>query len=715
MALIGKIRSNSWILIIVIGLGLGGFLLMDMNSATRGPGNGMSQMIVGKVNGEKIRRTNFENVLATRYNGANTPVYQNRNALWSWFVEDELLRVEGDVLGVGICKAEIDELEFGNNLSPIVQRNFPSQQIPGQVDRQRLNELKKMIEEDKLDDNMGENGAVQFINYWKMQRAMITKERMQAKIQGIVQKAMYTPTWMVEMGFNDQNQRISFTYVKIPYDKVTNEEVSLGNDDLSGYLKSHKAQYERPNELRTIDYATFDVLPTSADSAAINEKLEELIAGFRQAENGDSNYVLINGGVITPRYMSETELGSVVADTVMNLPVGSVYGPYEESGEKRIIKVINHLTMADSADVRHILLVKRPTATYADLSASADSIINVLGNGTGIFDTLVVNLSDDTGSTSKGGLYEDMLPNSQFGETYDKVVFSTGTIGQLQKVKTSYGYVVLEIMRRSGKTTERLQTAYIAEPIVPSKATQDDIYQLASQFIANNRNLESMRTSAAESPNVRVVTTPVFDKNAYELGQLGFSNETKDAICWAFSADPGDVSPTVYAFTDKIRYYDNKYVVIGLNTIQQAGLPNVDEIRDVLETAIINTKKTDIIKGKVTSTALAAIASQFSVSIDTLTSITFANPSAQGLGNEPKVIATAMGMETGQTSSIIEGRGGVFFINITSKPVVGQATNLPLIRKTMTTTSRSQVGRSFMTAFSSGADIDDNRSTFDCN
>lgn len=712
MALIGRIRSNSWILIVVIGLGLGGFLVMDMSSATKGPGNGMSQMIVGKINGEKVRRTEFENVLASRYDGSNSSVHQNRNSLWGWFVENELLTSEGNTLGVGVTVDEIRELEFGNNLSPIIQRNFQNPQAPGQVDRQRLNELKAMIDDDSFDEKMGENRAAQFINYWKMQREMIRKDRMQSKIQSIVQKAMYTPTWMAEMGANEQNQRVGFTYVRIPYDKVANEEVSLGDADLSSYLNSHKALYERKNELRTIDYATFDVVPTAADSAAILTKLTELIADFRQAENGDSNFVLINGGVITPLYTDKAALGAI-GDTLMNLPVGSIYGPYEETGENRIIKVIDHVTMADSANVRHILLVKRPDASFSDLATRADSIINVLGNGTAVFDTLVANVSDDTAKAD--GLYEDLTPNSQFGEAYDKVVFSTGAIGTLHKVKTSYGYVVLEVMSRSGNRSDRVQTAYISEPIVPSKATQDDIFQLASSFIAKNRSLESMRTAAGEIAGVNVITTPAFDRNAYELGQLGFSNETKDAICWAFSADPGDVSPSVYSFTDKVRYYDNKYVVIGLNAVQEAGTPTVSEIRTNLETAVLGAKKTEIIKAKITGTTLTAIASQFGVSVDTLASVTFATPSAQGLGNEPKVIATALGMEQGQTSSIIEGQGGMFFITVTSKPPANPETNLPQIRQSLTASARSQVTRFFMPAFSAGADVEDNRSTFECN
>ena len=52
MALIGKIRKNSWVVIIMLALGMGGFVVMDMvGAASKSNGN---QFTVGSVNGEKI-------------------------------------------------------------------------------------------------------------------------------------------------------------------------------------------------------------------------------------------------------------------------------------------------------------------------------------------------------------------------------------------------------------------------------------------------------------------------------------------------------------------------------------------------------------------------------------------------------------------------------------------------------------------------------------
>ena len=53
MALIGKIRKNSWILIVMIGLGLGGFIIMDMTSGQQSV-FGSGQFTMGEVEGEKL-------------------------------------------------------------------------------------------------------------------------------------------------------------------------------------------------------------------------------------------------------------------------------------------------------------------------------------------------------------------------------------------------------------------------------------------------------------------------------------------------------------------------------------------------------------------------------------------------------------------------------------------------------------------------------------
>ncbi|MEZ4985871.1 MAG: peptidylprolyl isomerase [Saprospiraceae bacterium] len=366
--------------------------------------------------------------------------------------------------------------------------------------------------------------------------------------------------------------------------------------------------------------------------------------------------------------------------------------------------------MADSADSRHILLSATTPDQFTEADKRADSIINVLRAGTTPFDSLVVKFSQDPGSVSNGGKYENITPN-QFVPEYNKVLFITGQIGQLYKVRTSYGVHIVEVLKRSASTTQRAQVAYLRDAIVPSKQTQDDFFQQASKFIAENRDMAAVKAAVEKDGKLRVVATEAFDNTAYTLGALGFSNQTKDAICWAFSADEGDVSPEVYSFADAQRFYDNKYVVIGLNKVLPAGTPKVEDIRDRLEAELLAERKTAIVNQHIAGGGLQAIASKYGVTLDTLTNGAFDRPNMQGLGNELRVAGMAAKLQQGQTSPSGEGA----YVSNTRKAVPGVATNLPQIRQRITRSAQGAVASYFLSSLRDAAAVEDDRSSFECN
>lgn len=715
MALIGEIRRRSWILIVMIALGLGGFLVMDMVNANQGPG-GVSQQSIGSINGKEIDQRAYNIKYSIKYNRSAASQYQNRAALWQWYVEDHLISEEAEALGLTLSDAEIRELEFGANPSPIVRNFFPNPQQPGTVDRQTLSAIQPIIESGNYDDlqNIGYDPQ-SFLNFWKMQRKEIVKERLQSKLSNMVSKGMYTPSWMAEMGFAEQNQFIDFAFVKVPYGDIPNDQISIADSDLEDYLTANSKRYMRDEELRRIDYVSFDVVATAADSAALRDEISALIPDFQTAEN-DSNFVLKNEGQISPFYLSDDELGrssQIAADTLFGMAPGTVFGPYVENGNYNLVKLLDRQVMADSADTRHILISAPTPDAFAAASVRADSMLNVLRSGAAEFDSLAIKFSQDPGSASNGGLYEGVTPN-QFVPEFNRVLFITGEIGQLYKVRTSYGYHIVEVLSRTSATTERVQVAFISEGIVPSKETQDNAFQRASQFIANNRDLTSMISSADQASDLRAATSPAFDINAFSIPQLGSDNEVRDIVCWAFSADEGDVSPEVFSFSDKVRYYDNKYVVIGLRDVQEPGLPDVADIRDELELEVTKQLKGEAVSGQISSTDLNALATQFSVSVDTASNVSFSQASNPQLGAEPKVVAKAFSMEEGQTSGPIVGEDGVFVIQLIRKPTLGQATNIPQIRQRMNNSARVQVPGSLVRFMAESADVNDNRASFDC-
>ncbi len=168
MALISKIRKHSWLLILMLALGLGGFVAMDMISAgSRASGN---EFTIGQVNGEKLDWNEFQRAERILYPNSTGDVYGQRNYIWNYMVEEQLLKEEAEALGLSVSTEEMEELQFGTRLSPIIQRNFRDPNT-GQMDRSTLDQIKTNLGTGTLQPQLEE--------FWKFQSGEIVKDRLQ--------------------------------------------------------------------------------------------------------------------------------------------------------------------------------------------------------------------------------------------------------------------------------------------------------------------------------------------------------------------------------------------------------------------------------------------------------------------------------------------------------------------------------------------------------
>ncbi|MCB0631998.1 MAG: peptidylprolyl isomerase, partial [Lewinella sp.] len=471
MALIGKIRKNSWILVVLIGLGLGGFVVMDMVNSANGPSGTNSQRYLGEIDGEKVDAREFERVYNLLYSNSTTTAMANRAQLWNWYVENSIVQEEAAAIGLGVGKAEISELEFSPaRRSGIVTTRFMDP-TTRQVNEQQLTLIKQAIENGNIKQAI-ESGQLTegLVNYWRHQRKEVVKERLQTKLNNLVAKAMYAPTWMAEMGYAEANQPINIAYVKVPFDEIDNTDVTLSDADYESYLKAHRAMYEQDEETRQLKLAIFDVEPTAEDSTSLRDALAAKVGPFRTAEN-DSTFVLRErGNLIDAYYKYDEPALASIADTLRGMQVGEVFGPYVDANAYRIVKLLERHMIADSADTRHILLSATTPAQFIQVESRIDSIKNAIESGSDTFEALATRLSQDPGSSSNGGKYENITPN-QFVPQFNKVLFVTGQPGKLYKVRTLYGWHLVEVLKRSASQSERVKVAFLSSEIVPSKKT----------------------------------------------------------------------------------------------------------------------------------------------------------------------------------------------------------------------------------------------------
>lgn len=720
MALIGKIRNNSWLLITFIGLGLALFIVTSMFVGDQNPFFD-SQFTLGSIDGKKVEWPEFTNAEDALYSNASGDVFGRRNELWNFFIEDALIKEEAEILGLSVSEDELTDLQFGNNLSPIITQRFQNPQTR-QVDRAQLSQIRSLLESNEINPN--------YLRFWEYQKREIVKARLQAKLNTLVSKSLYTPTWMVEQVSADRNQTADFHYVYVPFDEIDNSEVELTDEDYSAYLADNKAKYTQTEETRKVDYIVFDVEATKEDLAKIQENLTLLIPDFEKAEN-DTIFAENNYGSVDPRYFTKEDskpadpfsgkpadpLSTEMMDTLFNAPIGSAVGPFEKDGKYTIVKLLDRRVMPDSAKSRHILINAGTPAQFAAAEKTIDSLKTLIETGAHQFDSLAIAFSQDQGSASKGGFYDYVAPN-QFVPGYSDLIFFKGQIGDLYTVKSSYGVHLIEPMGRKfideNDKTQRIKVAIISQPIVPSETTQKTIYNLAQDFMANNRDLAAFTASAA-SQNLDVSISLSLKANDYLVGALEAGNSSRDIVRWAFkgSTEVGDVAPEVYSFQDPVEFYDNKYVVAALRSVQSAGVPKVANIKEEIAPQVYNLKKAALLASKINGTDLNAIASSFDTKVDTASNINFNTSYLVGVQkNEPKVISAAFNLENGQVSKPVTGDNGVYIVKLLNKTTLSNPPNIAQLRRQTSSAAQGQVPRQLIQGMKKNANIEDNRSRF---
>ncbi len=706
MALIGQIRKNSWIMIVLVGLGLFGFIVMDMFSGQQSV-FGSGQNTMGSINGRKLDYNEFSRAEQALYSNSGGDVFGRRNALWNYFVEESIVKDEAKALGLGVSRDELLDLEFGadNKVSPIIRQRFADPNNPRVIDRNSLNQIKQAIETDQINP--------QYRSFWAHQEKEIIKDRLQSKLNGLVQQGMYTPTWMAELASNDQNQKVEFAYVKVPFDEIDDGNVELTDADYQNYLTENAGLYKQDEETRKVGYVSFDVLPTQSDSANLRKTISDLIPKFKSSTD-EAVFAENNYGSYDAAYVKKDGLSPAIADELFNAEVGTVVGPYLDGNAYNAVKLIDRMTVADSVRSRHILIRSAgDPISLAQAQKTIDSLKTLIDAGTHRFDSLAVKFSQDASNASKGGDLGSATPGMMV-KPFNDLIFYDAEPGKVYSVTTRFGVHLVEVLKRKYiKNEEGVKVAYVRQSIIPSEDTRKNKYNEVMEILGNNRGIEALTKVVNDSPDLEMEEGPLVKANDFNFGELGSGQPSRDIIKWAFTADKGDVSPTIYTYQDPVELYENKYVIATLQAIQPAGMPTVANLKSEIEALVRNQKKGEFLAGKIGGQQLDGIANSYSSEVDTARNVNFSSSYLQGLGNEPKVIASAFNLPLNSVSKPITGNNGVYVLKVYNKPAAATtAANIPAIRRSTSATAKGYVASQLIQSMKKNVDITDNRSKF---
>ena len=199
-------------------------------------------------------------------------------------------------------------------------------------------------------------------------------------------------------------------------------------------------------------------------------------------------------------------------------------------------------------------------------------------------------------------------------------------------------------------------------------------------------------------------TGPVAEGSKVQLGRFVIS----DAGVWAFQAKVGATSPVIEAPT--------AFYIFRLDSLKPAGVPPLSEIRSSVMAVARSEKKTGLgrktaeeyLKRVKDGSTLAAAAESMKLPHKEFGPFTRVNPPL----DDPLVVGTAFGLDSGQVSPILDTDKGIYVIKVVEHDKADSAAfvkQLDEFRPKMIQLARQDRVRSYLGALRDGAKVVDNR------
>ncbi len=658
MSVIQNIRDKyaRWA-VIAIALSLLGFILMDaLAGKTNMFGNNGPGTTLGKVNGKEIEYVAFAQQVQEQEEMARQQGYQvdeNQRqqlmaSLWEQEVTNIIMAEEYEKLGLTVTDKEMRSVLISN----------PPDQL-----RQRYTDET---------GNFNTAAAQQEINNMlrdPRQKEQVRNYLLMKKYTAMLTNTVNVPKWLVEKKNADQSLLANISLVTIPYTSIPDSTIKISDEEIKSFMKEHEDQYELKEETRNIDYVKISAAPSSADSAQIRNSLLALKDTFARVNDNYETFLQANGSAF-PFYngfLSKNAIQNGNKDSILNAPVGTVYGPYldvnQQTGKGLYVmsKVIGMKNWADTAKVRHILIAttqRDPQSgqfyqVKADTAAkkTADSILALIRNGQP-FDSLL-KFSDDGGSKDKGGEYE-ITANGGWAEEFVQFSFDNNP-GKIDIAKTVFGYHIIEVLSHKG-SAPAYKVAYLTREIIPGDETEQQAANLANQFAGESRDEKSFNSNYDKMLRGKGILKSTASLRPLDYNIQGLQGSARSFVRKVYDEDEGDIIGPERVGDD--------YIIAVITNVMEPGLPSVKSVRSNIEPFLINKKKGEqIIKNLGTVNSLEQVATKTGQQIMTVDSLRFENP--RDLGYEPKVIGAAFNPNNkNKVVAPIAGGQGVYVIRV---------------------------------------------------
>jgi len=651
MAILGKIRQRSFILIVIIALALFSFVLADV---IQSGGFSQTSTNVGTINGTDVSYEEFNfKVNNVEKSGAQqgTTTIQAMNQVWNQEVNLVLLNDELSKLGIRISESHLVEaLKADQTIgrSPMFANEM------GQFD------INKYREYFKSSSNQQEKDELERIE---------RNANISAKYQiysTLLKSGFYTTVNDAKFKYDLENDKVSFDYVVVPFSSVNDSEVTVSDKEIIDFMNKNEKKY-KAEETREIEFITINDDATDGDKNDIKARLEGLL-NSRVVYNNETNINdtvpgfsatknivdFVNANSDFPydsTFVSKSDLPAEFAEQIYSLAEGEIFGPYEYGNYYALSRSMGKKSGA-KARASHILISYEGTPVQTkeirnkeQAKSKAEELLAKVTANPSEFAMVAMTESEDTQSAQRGGDLDFFNPG-QMVKPFNDYVFNN-PIGKIGLVESEFGFHIINITDRQ----DAIQLATIAQKIEASDKTTDEAYTKALKF----EQLANDKPFADAANEFKLTVSPAVKAKALDeaMGELG---NQRQIVRWAFEkgTDLNDVK--------RFEIPKVGHVIAKLKKINKEGLLAIEDARIQVEPIIKNNKKAELIKAKMSGTTLDAIAKAGAVTIQKAENISLDNPVIPNAGFEPAVVGVAFRSDASKVSELVQGNTGVYAV-----------------------------------------------------
>ena len=662
MAVIGRIRKHSVILLIIVALALLAFIVGDLKK----PGNKTYSSFI-QVGKTKISYLEFEEKynhyhdLVRQQNGgslSHEEEYQLRDNIYNELVDSVTLYSQMKALGITVTTDELRDLVAGENPNAYARRffsdasgNYSSQLAQGFL------------------DNMSQYDSNIVKAYMDLER-YIEKEALNNKYFNLLAKGAYMPKAFAEMSLDEEETSADLLLVQLPYShvSVSDDKVQVTDKEIEKWYEENKYRFEQDEEWRNLEYVMFPIEPSAADLSVIERDFREQFEEFKTAENPRNFISRMVDSRYDSTYYKQGELPAGLDSMLFRMPVGSFVEPFVDADYWCFAKLLNAKIRPDSINVSFIFVAKHGLQNAQRKESASKKIVD------SAYQELLAGGDFYEVATLRSDIPQAQLPDSgrlwlmdgsaeRFFVDGSPVQMFFDTLymhapGSVVKVEYPVGTYIFRV-NASTPFSPKVQVAVGRKQIAASSETIDNIESAANNFANGTTTYEQFdQKVTAEKLNRRSFERAA--ATSYSVPGLDAS-ASRDVVRWAYDKETkkGDVS-NVFSF-------ENMFVVAALKDIYPAGYaPLEGNLRQYAETMVRRDKKAEMLQKSLDeamqkTTDMGRLAAQFGVEVDTV-SVRFADRNLGHYGAEAEVIGKLFGQSEVNKQLVCKGEMGVYLL-----------------------------------------------------